>query len=572
MCEIKSLTKYVSQFVHQLVQSGVEEVIISPGSRSTPLAMLFHSHPEINVYVHVDERSAGFFGLGIAKAKQKPVAILCTSGTASANYMPAIVEANLSRVPLIILTADRPHELRGVGAPQAIDQTHLYREHVKYFVDMAIPEDTKKLLTYAKTMASRAALESMKQPKGPVHLNFPFREPLTPNLSEDLWEECEQPIETSLGMSIIENFDAFEKELSATEKGLIVCGELHHPNFKEAILSLAEKTGFPILADPLSNLRYGNHDKTLIIDQYDTLLKDEQMKETLKPELVLRFGSMPVSKSIFQWFEKHADIKQWVIDAAGGWRDATLQAVKHIQCDEAYFCYTLANRLENIHLTDWTKRWLEANRISWEIMKLTPDDLPMFEGHLYTQLPQILPNESSLFISNSMPIRDVDTFLSKCDKEFTCYANRGANGIDGIISSGLGISKVHKHVYLIIGDLSFYHDMNGLLAAKLYNLSITIILVNNNGGGIFSFLPQSKEKEHFETLFGTATDLDFSFAATMYGANYHRVTEWTQLKVALTNPTGFTVVEVMTDRHQRAERHRSLIGKVSEEIKKAWMN
>jgi 2-succinyl-5-enolpyruvyl-6-hydroxy-3-cyclohexene-1-carboxylate synthase len=277
----ESLTAYIAAFVSELVLSGISDVVVSPGSRSTPMALVMAEHPDLKVHIHVDERSAAFFGLGMAKAQNKPVAILCTSGTAAANYFPAIVEAKYSRVPLLVLTADRPHELREVGAPQAIDQLHLYGHQVKWFADMALPEKSTEMLRYARTICARAVSIATQAPAGPVHLNFPFREPLIPIMNENLFELAERPkgyVKVQNGDSTIsdEELQEIARELSGKEKGIIVCGNLADEHFSKAVTALGAQLNYPILADPLSQLRSGSHELENIIEAYDTFLRKQR--------------------------------------------------------------------------------------------------------------------------------------------------------------------------------------------------------------------------------------------------------------------------------------------------------
>ncbi|MRX72430.1 2-succinyl-5-enolpyruvyl-6-hydroxy-3-cyclohexene-1-carboxylic-acid synthase [Bacillus lacus] len=572
------LTLFVSQFVEELVLSGVHDAVISPGSRSTPLAVLLQDHADMKTYIQIDERSAGFFALGIAKAKQKPVVLVCTSGTAAANYYPAVVEAFLSRIPLIILTADRPHELRDVGAPQAINQNNMYGEYVKWFTDAALPEADPGMLHYVRTLAGRAAGHALSMPMGPVHLNFPFREPLMPDLNHPLlWAKKERTrpkvsVPSSRAVLSEQQYKELAHTLNTYQKGIIVCGELNDTKAVQGLIELSEQLGFPILADPLSQLRAGSHRKDLVVEHYDSFLKDEEIAELIKPEIVIRFGSMPVSKPLFLLLKNDPSIYQIVVDSSGGWRDPTLHSAEMIHCNEAEFCQSImlhARRKENVC---WAEKWLNINRHYAVLLNKIEDfDGELFEGKLYMELQSMLPQTCTLFVGNSMPIRDIDTFFSKTDKEIKIYANRGANGIDGVVSTALGMSAAIKDpVFLLLGDLSFYHDLNGLLAANLQKLSLTVIVINNNGGGIFSFLPQSQEEKHFEALFGTPTNLDFSKAAQLYGAQYQLAQSWKQFYSAfeeLSSVSGLKILEVRTNRHTRVEMHRNLLKSVSQEIK-----
>ncbi|MFT4417093.1 2-succinyl-5-enolpyruvyl-6-hydroxy-3-cyclohexene-1-carboxylic-acid synthase [Fredinandcohnia humi] len=571
-----ALTRYVASFVDELVRVGITEAIVSPGSRSTPMAILMAEHPDMNVTVNIDERSAAFYALGVAKALQKPVAILCTSGTAAANYYPAIVEAYYSRVPLIVITADRPHELRDVGAPQAIDQNQLYGKYAKWFVEMAIPEDTKQMLAYVRTVAGRAAGTAMSSPAGPVHLNFPFREPLVPNLEvENLWETDKQHdtrhVNVVVGKpSINENqLTPIVNILNNAKKGIIICGPHYDEEFGQAVTQLADKLQFPIFADPLSQLRSGKHPIDLIIAGYDAFLRNENVRDNFTPEIIIRFGAMPVSKALLQYIQKHSSAIQFVVDGDGGWRDPTLSASEMVYCDEVDFCNSLSGVILRKEDSSWLESWMQLNNIVLKNIKNVHMEESLFEGKVFTELQEILPTHSTLFVGNSMPIRDIDTFFTNNDKGIKVMANRGANGIDGIISTAVGVSAKNENTVLVIGDLSFYHDLNGLLATKQHNLHITIILINNDGGGIFSFLPQSAEKKHFELLFGTPIGLDYEKVVEMYGGSFTRIRNWEDFRTTITESLktkGLHVVEINTDREENVLIHRKMWNNVSQEI------
>ncbi|KAF0816385.1 MULTISPECIES: 2-succinyl-5-enolpyruvyl-6-hydroxy-3-cyclohexene-1-carboxylic-acid synthase [unclassified Cytobacillus] len=571
----EALTSYIAAFVAELVKSGVEDVVVSPGSRSTPMAMVMAEHPELRVHIHVDERSAAFFALGLAKASKKPAALLCTSGTAAANYYPAIVEARYSRVPLIVLTADRPHELRDVGAPQAIDQIHLYGNNVKWFVEMAPPEKSEEMLRYARAVCARAASAAMSSPAGPVHLNFPFREPLVPHLDRaDLFELSERTegyvnIQGGKLSLPIEEYKELAEVLNSAKRGIIICGQLEKSGFPDAVIRLAEKLNFPVIADPLSQLRSGHHDGSFIIDTYDTFLKIDDAKKALKPDVIIRFGAMPVSKPLSIFMKENSSARQIIVDGGGGWRDPALISTEMIHCDELQFCESVFPYLITPNNDEFFALWKKIN----DLTRLKLADIKqveqLSEGKLFYQLAEILPEGSTLFVGNSMPIRDLDTFFHVNQKGIRVMANRGANGIDGTVSTALGAGMSSKPLYLVLGDLTFFHDLNGLIASKQYGIDINILLINNNGGGIFSFLPQANFPNNFEKLFGTPLDLDFSHAIKMFGGEYDLITDWehflSAFKRNLDRP-GLKVMEITTNRERNLTEHRELWNSVSREI------
>jgi 2-succinyl-5-enolpyruvyl-6-hydroxy-3-cyclohexene-1-carboxylate synthase len=570
----ESLTAYIAAFVAELVYSGVTDVVVSPGSRSTPIAMVLAEHPDINLHVLVDERSAAFFGLGIAKAQKRPVAVLCTSGTAAANYFPAIVEARYSRVPLIVLTADRPHELREVGAPQAIDQINLYGKHVKWFSEMALPEKNNDIIRYARTICARAAAIATQAPAGPVHLNFPLREPLIPLMDEALFHLSERPegyVNVHNGELVVN--ESLIKEIASraakAKNGIIVCGNQMDEHFADAVTRLAEVLKFPILADPLSQLRSGLHTSEYVIDTYDTFLRNDDAKSFLKPDVVLRFGAMPVSKALTIFLKENHHSLQYVIDGGGGWRDPAFLSTDMVFCNETIFCESLISFAETNTDIDFFNKWKNVNTLTKEGMLVIDDEAELSESKLFYRLAHMLPENAAVFVGNSMPIRDLDSFFLNNKKGIKVMANRGANGIDGTISTALGTALYSKPLYLILGDLTFYHDLNGLLAAKLYDIDIHIILINNNGGGIFSFLPQAEYPKNYELLFGTPLDMDFEHVVRMYNGNFTRISDWDDFSSVMNNSIdakGLNVYEIVTKRDTNLAEHRKFWSEVSREI------
>ncbi|UYT88166.1 2-succinyl-5-enolpyruvyl-6-hydroxy-3-cyclohexene-1-carboxylic-acid synthase [Priestia megaterium] len=577
MEHIKSLTTYIASFVDELVEANVEEVVVSPGSRSTPIAMLMAEHPNIHVHLNIDERSAGFFALGIAKAKKKPVALVCTSGTAAANYYPAVIEAHYSRIPLVVITADRPHELRDIGAPQAINQNHLFGQYAKWFVDTALPEESADMNRYIRTVASRAVHTAQAIPSGPVHINVPLREPIVPDLSiEDLWSQGKRgksyvsAIHGEASLSE-KGFEEIAKRLEGTTKGLIICGDQMSLKAVDSVCRLAESLSFPVLADPLSQLRSGKHSKENVIETYDTFLKSDKVDERFYPEVVIRFGAMPVSKPLLQFLKAHEPTEMFVVDQGKGWRDPTLRSTVMIEADETLFCEELIKRLSanQEESTLWLSLWKKINAQTVQALRTLTSGQEWFEGQVVQEIVDVVPEGTALFAGNSMPVRDIDSFFLNTEKEIPLFVNRGANGIDGVVSSALGVSTAYDHSVLFIGDLSFYHDLNGLLAAKMHNLNLTVVLVNNDGGGIFSFLPQSKQEKHFEFLFGTPTGLNFEHATRLYDGTFSSASSWEEFRHAMNHAFakgGLHVVEIRTTRTENVETHRSLWKLVSEEI------
>ncbi|WP_079710957.1 2-succinyl-5-enolpyruvyl-6-hydroxy-3-cyclohexene-1-carboxylic-acid synthase [Paraliobacillus ryukyuensis] len=570
----EALSRYVAAFVDELAQHELGNVVISPGSRSTPLAMTFAEHPDVKTWVNMDERSAGFFALGIAKQTNQPVALVCTSGTAAANYYPAVIEAYYSRVPLLVLTADRPHELRDVGAPQAINQLHLYGEYAKWFQELSLPEATDRSLGYIRSIAARAFHVANGKNKGVVHLNFPFREPLVPDFSlPNLWgnQEKAKHLEFHQGQKQLSTPELHKlyEQLKQYKKGLIVCGPMQDNDAQVELLALAEAWQIPILADPLSQLRQGVTNKRVVIDSYDAILKDPNTRKKLEPDFIIRFGAMPVSKPYTLWLKEKPAIDHYVVEEDQGFREPVGHGATVFYTDPAMFCATMLELPKFQFDLNWVKQWQSYNQVAMNILK-EHDEEGLNEGHAVVHLAEHIPDNSTLFIGNSMAIRDVDTFWFATNKIIKMLANRGANGIDGVISSALGAATASKRVTLFIGDVSFFHDQNGLLMAKQYGLNLTIVLINNNGGGIFSFLPQAKQQSpHYEALFGTPLDLDLSHVAQLYKGNYANPKTWEAYQEALKESyrrSGLSIIELNTVRTHNAAWHEQKWRKIATHI------
>lgn len=567
------LTQYVANFIDELAKCHVTDVVISPGSRSTPLAMLVAEHPQLKKWVLIDERSAAFFALGIAKKTNRPVALICTSGTAAANYLPAIVEAKYSRVPLLVLTADRPHELRDVGASQTINQLNMYGDFVKYFQEMALPETSESMISYVRSRAARAVNEANSGNKGPVHLNFPFREPLIPNLAlPSLWGNTTEQHHFSYdGEKRLskKSINYLLNKINHKAKGLIVCGPQQDEKLAHEIVQLAERWQIPVIADPLSQVRSMNNNH-IVIDGYDALFKSETVRNKLKPDYIIRFGAMPVSKSYLFFVEQHKEVLKFVVENDSEPREPTNNKTEFIFANGVTFCIDVKEAsADKVIDHEWLSLWQQKNDIVKKHVTTVSSEV-LTEGETVRHVVEQMHSGSELFIGNSMAVRDLDTFFVATHKQIYVHANRGVSGIDGIVSTALGIAaKSKEKVTLIIGDLAFYHDLNGLLTAMQYDINITIVLINNDGGGIFSFLPQSKEEKHFEVLFGTPLNIDFKHVVDMYKGTYRLVSSEDELVTSLNDSyehKQLSVIEVKTDRKQNVIWHRELWDKINKEL------
>ena len=562
----KTLTNYVRRMTSALMNAGVKAVVISPGSRSTPLAYAFATTKELDVYTQIDERSAGYFALGLAKASREPVVLLCTSGTAASNYFPAVTEAHYARIPLIVITADRPHELREVGAPQAIDQIRMYGNHVKYSVDLPLAEANKDIDDYIERHIQRALSVSLTAPIGPIHLNVPFREPLLIDF------EMEAPLTTfKTRFTTKESLDDTAAEqltdmLSSSSDGLIIAGELPVGLDSYKFWRFAERLNWPVLCDPLSNLRsqVPAHCLQLCIDRYDALLKSELFGEKVIADTVIRFGAQPVSKPLSLYLKKVRPQTMIAVDESPEFRDSLGIVTHHIQASVEAVLDLSVNKERTASAKAWIEANEEASLIIEEMAKVSGD-----EGAYTQMLFHHLPDESDLITGSSMPIRDVDTFFAKTDRDIKIFSNRGTNGIDGVVSTAFGIQAARQRsTWLLIGDLSFLHDLNGLVVSRFHETDLTIVIMNNDGGGIFSYLPQAESAPHFEALFGTPTGLTFEHIAAMYDAQYKAVNTLDEFEEELTKEKDkqVRIIEVFTDRETNVKAHRSLWNEITERI------
>lgn len=571
MSEREILSSYVYTIVASLVQNGVEQVVVSPGSRSTPLAYAFTHTKEIELFRQVDERAAAFFALGLAKSTGKPVVLLCTSGTAAANYFPAIVEAKYARVPLIIMTADRPHELREVGAPQAINQIHLYGEQVKWFAEFPIPDDAKSTLPFIERHTARAVAIAMSAPYGPVHINVPFREPLLIDFC-DLPKLRYQGNILNDGSLSEEAKHVLQNAITETRKGIFIVGELALNTDIDHIWALVRRAKWPVIVESLSNMRGSipQDCEPYVISTYDAILKNVAFKKAVAPTTVIRFGAQPVSKFLSNFITESVPENYIIVDEDPMFRDSTSMATSfiHAKLDQSLAHLAIESNIDASYVALWQQAQQIALGHIEHYIKNEHD-----EGALVGEMLQVIPQASDVFTSNSMPIRDIDTFYMPSDKDIRIIANRGANGIDGVISTALGYSAGNgRHTYLLIGDLAFLHDSNAFLATRYQTCELTIIVMNNDGGGIFSYLPQATVEHHYEDLFGTPTGLTFEHVAAMYDLHYTKVTEPHTFGEAIQAPNEKPVrlIEVFTNRHENVATHRKLWQAINAELD-AWL-
>ena len=557
--------------VHALAQAGLRAVCVAPGSRSTPLVLAFHAHPDIQIYRHLDERSAAFFALGLALEWDEPVALLCTSGTAVANFFPALIEAKMSQVPLLLLTADRPPELRHSGANQTIDQVKIYGDQVLWAVDVALPQtDAPEVaLRSLQALAARAYATANGLVKGPVHLNFPFRKPLEPDDSSQYAAASSQysvVSEQGVLQPTEARLDWLADLVARHERGLIVCGpRCPGGDFVTAVVAVARRAGYPIVADPLSGLRFGPHvADTAVLSAYETILSQEPGWP--EPEVVIRFGAVPTGKWLNSYLDQIRPRYRLHLRANGVWADDSHRVSHFWQVDEARTCHLLAERLPVRPNGDWIDPFITTETAVWQSVAAHIGD-PFFDATAVYDLIEMLPENGRLFVGNSLPIRQVDQFGRASYKRICAYANRGASGIDGNLSTGLGLAAASgQPTVILVGDVTFYHDWNGLLAASAssqINLPpVVIVLLNNNGGHIFRRLPIRRFEPPFTDLFVTPHGLDFETAVKPYGLSFTRVNDRAGFREAVVTSLrqGETaVVELCTDGELDEQQRQRLL-------------
>jgi 2-succinyl-5-enolpyruvyl-6-hydroxy-3-cyclohexene-1-carboxylate synthase len=575
-------TALASALAEELARSGVERAVICPGSRSTPVALALLRERRIATTSIVDERAAAFLALGAANATGKPVAVTCTSGTAAANLHPAVCEADEASVPLIVLTSDRPPELRGIGAGQTIDQIGLYGSAVRWFCEVGTHDANDDGLLHMRATACRAVAASAGDPRpGPVHLNLSWRDPLGPQPGagevtatsaralagrgdEFALTEVYRPSAALRS----EEVEAIAADLGETERGLIVAGRQSDAALGPALAILARATGYPILAEPTSQVRLGGHDRTNLVWTYDAIARTRPA--ALDPELVLRFGDMPTSKALRQWLASLDGCAQLVVDPHGDWNEPTRKAGLVLRTDPARLASALAGELGSgdrggAWLASWKRAADAAEReIAAELAGL--DELT--EPSLQALLGDAYAEGDLVYTASSMPVRDQESFLPAGAADVRFLSNRGANGIDGVVSSGVGAAiATARPTWIVLGDLALHHDSNGLAALRHCEAPVRLIVLNNDGGGIFEFLPQADqvERAEFEAIFGTPLGLDLAKLAELHGIEHRVIARPTDVRDL---PRGrHLIAEANVDRRANVAVHRALWESAAQAIK-----
>jgi len=573
-------------FVDELARCGMRAACTSPGSRSAPLALSLAREPRLRCFSHVDERCAGFFALGLAKASGRPVAVTCTSGTAVAELLPAAIEAHEARVPLLVLSADRPPELRENGAGQAIDQLKLLGSAAKWFFDVGTHEATPERLRWIRTLACRAWSTALEGRPGVVHLNFALREPLVidgPLPPDDTGRADQAPYvrrrrHDARAREDYGHEDDAEELPHEARRGVVIAGRDERlfagwsPG--KAIAEFAARVGWPLLADPMSGARTG----AAAIAHYDSLLRDPGPAASLRPDLVLRVGDLPVSKPLRAWLAGLEDVRQIALDPEGAWQDPSSVLSDSLTIAPSTLLSVNFPAAEE----DWLARWRSRDELAAEaILGVLGDELS--EPRVAAELGVLLPEEATLFVASSMPVRDIETFWPVREDPPRVLCNRGANGIDGVVSSAFGAAAGENGpVVLLIGDVALAHDVGGLLAARRLGLKLTIVLLDNGGGGIFDFLPVStnalaREQDPgdpaadvYTRHIATPTGLDFADAAKLYGLGHERVQDVASFRAALERALASErscIVEARGERAANVELHRRVSTAVAEALR-----
>jgi 2-succinyl-5-enolpyruvyl-6-hydroxy-3-cyclohexene-1-carboxylate synthase len=566
--------RFALTLVDELARAGLTDACLAPGSRSAPLALALAEHPGIAVHVHLDERSAAFFALGAAKRSGRPVVVLCTSGTAAANLHPAVLEADHARAPLLVLTADRPPELRGTGANQAADQLKLYGPAVRWFCEVGVPADDPAAGRYWRSLASRAWAEATGPPAGPVHLNLAFAEPLVPldpaTGSRPRWPRLAgEPAAGRPGAAPWTAAPAGVRAAGPEELAALVEAVRNHPRGllvagwgvdldPLAVDAFVAASGWPVLADPLSGSRRG----PAAVSTYDGLLRAPGFAGRHRPELVARVGGAPTSKTLTAWLDP--SVPQVLVDPDGGWMDPGRSAGLRLVADPSALLATVAERLAGpAPSRAWLEGWLAADRLAREAIDGLLDDwAEPFEGRVARDLVAWVPDGGTLVVGSSMPVRDLDAFAAPRDG-LRFVANRGLSGIDGFVATALGVAAAgDEPVAALCGDLTLLHDASSLLGAAGRPRGVVLVVCDNDGGGIFSFLPQARlPRDLFEPLFGTPHGLDLAALAAAARVPATVVEKAADLLPALDAAlagSGTRLVVVRGDRAANLARHRAV--------------
>ena len=554
---------FCATLVDEWLACGVRHAVVSPGSRSTPMALALANRTELQVHIFHDERSAAFAALGIGKASGVPAILLCTSGTAAVEFHPAVVEAHHAEVPILVCTADRPPELQAVGAPQTIDQQNLYGVAVRKFINADVADDGEA--NSWRDLAQSAFVSTVGQRRGPVHLNLQFREPL-------VGDATELPRRNSAHSSISRpalkvSRRHFKKlcKLLSTSRGLIVAGPENY--LADSVIQLAESLGWPVLADPRSKIRVEHR---FVVAAADSILRDQRFAESHTPDVVIRFGTPPASKVVNTWLA-NSKATQVVLTTTPTLVDPDRKCALHIQCEIDAVCSELIASITARTDTTWSSSWAQAEKLAQvAINAALTNELKISEPAIARTIYASMPSNAHLVVSSSMPIRDVEWYGAP-RSALTVHANRGVNGIDGVVSTAVGVAlATNEPTALLIGDVALLHDTNGMLNLNLRNLDLRIFVVDNNGGGIFSFLPQKTtlDEARFEMVFGTPHQVDIEALAKAHNISAQTIESLDDLAMAVAQ-RGLRLTRIVTNREENVKVHDRIHQNVAAALRQA---
>ena len=563
-----------------LARLGVKKAVISPGSRSAPLAIGFGTNEKIETIPVLDERSAAFFALGLAKQTMEPLALICSSGTAGANYYPAIIEASTTDVPIIVITADRPKEMQDCNSGQTMDQTKLYGHFVRWQTELSLPELKEEQFRYLRQTVTYAYERSLYPTKGPVHINIPFRDPLAPlkdgysaNFLKDFdsdyfFDGVTRPPRTT---TITEREETlrFTQSIVPYNNGIIVVGPTETPDahkFAQEVGFIAKTLGWSVFAEGLGPLRNCADRIPNLITLYDLILRNPQLAQQFYPETVLCIGALPTSKVLREWL-RNMRVPTWIMSTSKDNLDPLHGDTTHVRITTETLALLLQKSQPRTSLFAEAWNALEV-RAQQKINSQLEETEKLFEGKAAWLLSQYLPTETPVFVANSMPVRDVEFFWRANSSSFPMHFNRGVNGIDGTLSTALGVAHDRKPAVLLTGDLAFLHDSNGLLLQEQFKGHLTIILINNNGGGIFENLPVSQFKDVFEPYFATPQKVNIQKLVASYGLDYKHPKNWNNFidLISILPTDGIRLIELKTDRKNDTMYRKELITTVAKQL------
>ncbi|MDD9873008.1 MAG: 2-succinyl-5-enolpyruvyl-6-hydroxy-3-cyclohexene-1-carboxylic-acid synthase [Deltaproteobacteria bacterium] len=579
---------FAARLIGDLSAGGAGDAVLCPGSRSAPLAAVAATTPGLRVFPQLDERSAAYFALGLCRARRAPVLLICTSGTAAANFAPAVAEASLSRAPLLLLCADRPPEMRGWGAAQTIDQVQLFGSHVRWFAEAPAPCESQPQLALARALAERALHESQSRIPGPVHLNLPFCEPLHPAAraaasangapapaAAPVPALAAAPARSTAGAGAVDGAlaEQFAARFAEAQRPVIVAGPWEaREESARAVCDFAQQLCAPLLAEPLSQLRAGDFvSATPLVAAADAILRSDSCAAALAPDLVLRIGAAPTSRAIHRWLDLHASAELIALDEHGGRRDPQHRVDWWIEAEPAALL-AAAPRASRSEARGWCARWRAAEQRAWAALRDAEPGGALLPPAIVRAALAALPENGVLALANSLAVRDAESFAPPQRRALRFLCNRGANGIDGTISTALGAAASGAEVALLCGDLAFLHDVGALFTAQRSALRCTIIIVNDGGGGIFDHLPIAAQKEavRFEECFRLAHNLSLTPLARAFGCSAVQVQNESELRAALANAApGLRIIEARIAAEENARFHRAAFAAVAQALEPA---